>query len=235
MTRSVGRLVCWAIELSEFDISFRPRTTIKGHTVANFIVENTEEAPQEEEASELYTDDSSAERGASACCVPIPSKGEPLAYGPILTQTPMNNKGEYETLINSLFIAKGAGVQIKPRGAFSETGKATPPFQPPMMPRLLPWTSSAVPIPPSSAASLSSLAPTNPCGEMPLHAPFGPVLELENLGFESRDLSTETSTLELVSWYFFLHQWHSPSRSLIFFSNAGIELAPCLPESTTEE
>lgn len=67
MTRSVGRLVCWAIELSEFDISFRPRATIKGHTVANFIVDNTEEAPQEEEASELYTDDSSLNRERGQC------------------------------------------------------------------------------------------------------------------------------------------------------------------------
>ena len=36
-----GRLTKWAIELGEFDIKFMPRTTIKGQTVADFVVEFT--------------------------------------------------------------------------------------------------------------------------------------------------------------------------------------------------
>ena len=35
------RLALWAIELSEFDIQYRPRTTIKGQVVADFIAEFT--------------------------------------------------------------------------------------------------------------------------------------------------------------------------------------------------
>ena len=35
------RITLWAIELSEFDIQYRPRTTIKGQMVANFITEFT--------------------------------------------------------------------------------------------------------------------------------------------------------------------------------------------------
>ena len=31
----------WAVELSEFDIQYRPRTAIKGQVVANFIAEFT--------------------------------------------------------------------------------------------------------------------------------------------------------------------------------------------------
>ena len=38
---AVGRLALWAIELSEFDIQYRPRTTIKGQVVADFIAEFT--------------------------------------------------------------------------------------------------------------------------------------------------------------------------------------------------
>jgi len=38
---AVGRLALWAIELSEFDIQYLPRTTIKGQVVANFIAEFT--------------------------------------------------------------------------------------------------------------------------------------------------------------------------------------------------
>ncbi|KAL0427461.1 UNVERIFIED_CONTAM: hypothetical protein Slati_2920900 [Sesamum latifolium] len=34
-----GRLIKWAIELSEYDISYLPRTTIKAQALANFISE----------------------------------------------------------------------------------------------------------------------------------------------------------------------------------------------------
>ena len=36
---AAGRLVLWAIELSEFDIQYRLRTTIKAQALANFIAE----------------------------------------------------------------------------------------------------------------------------------------------------------------------------------------------------
>ena len=39
---AAGRMVLWAIELSEFDIQYRPRTAIKGQVVADFIVEYTQ-------------------------------------------------------------------------------------------------------------------------------------------------------------------------------------------------
>ena len=38
---AAGRMALWAIELSEFNIQYRPRTTIKGQVVANFIAEFT--------------------------------------------------------------------------------------------------------------------------------------------------------------------------------------------------
>ena len=38
---AAGPLALWAIELSEFDIQYRLRTTIKGQVVADFIVEFT--------------------------------------------------------------------------------------------------------------------------------------------------------------------------------------------------
>ncbi|KAK3010861.1 hypothetical protein RJ639_012967 [Escallonia herrerae] len=43
-----GRLVNWSVELGEFDIEYKPRTTIKAQALANFIVECTlpEEPPQ---------------------------------------------------------------------------------------------------------------------------------------------------------------------------------------------
>ena len=38
---TLGRLMKWAIELSEFDIRYKPKTTIKGQILAHFIIELT--------------------------------------------------------------------------------------------------------------------------------------------------------------------------------------------------
>ena len=38
-----GRLMKWAIELSEFDIRYKPKTAIKGQILADFIMEFTSE------------------------------------------------------------------------------------------------------------------------------------------------------------------------------------------------
>ena len=35
------QMVQWAIELSQFDVEYRPRTAIKAQALANFIVEFT--------------------------------------------------------------------------------------------------------------------------------------------------------------------------------------------------
>ena len=35
------RMALWAIELSEFDVQYRPRTVVKGQIVADFIAEYT--------------------------------------------------------------------------------------------------------------------------------------------------------------------------------------------------
>ena len=34
-----GRLMKWAIELSEFDIRYRPKTAIKGQVLVDFVME----------------------------------------------------------------------------------------------------------------------------------------------------------------------------------------------------
>ena len=38
---AAGRMALWAVELSEFDIRYRPRTAIKGQVVVDFIAEFT--------------------------------------------------------------------------------------------------------------------------------------------------------------------------------------------------
>ena len=52
--KTFGRLIKWAIELSEFDIIYKPRTTVKGQILANFIMEFTSVEPTE--ATQLTPD-----------------------------------------------------------------------------------------------------------------------------------------------------------------------------------
>lgn len=42
-TEKTGRMTKWAIELGEHDISYRPRTAIRGQILADFIAEIPEE------------------------------------------------------------------------------------------------------------------------------------------------------------------------------------------------
>ncbi|KAL0416776.1 UNVERIFIED_CONTAM: hypothetical protein Slati_3509500 [Sesamum latifolium] len=64
-----GRLVKWAVELSEYDISYLPRTTIKAQALADFISEMTEitikEASQDQKWL-LHVDGSSTAQGSGA-------------------------------------------------------------------------------------------------------------------------------------------------------------------------
>ena len=70
---AAGRMVQWAIELSQFDIEYHPRTTIKAQALADFIVEFT--LPDEDKITDevdkwtIQTDGSSAQkkRGGRGC------------------------------------------------------------------------------------------------------------------------------------------------------------------------
>ncbi|KAL0427953.1 UNVERIFIED_CONTAM: hypothetical protein Slati_2970100 [Sesamum latifolium] len=64
-----GRLVKWAVELSEYDISYLPRTTIKAQALTDFVSEMTEitikEASQDQKWL-LHVDGSSTAQGSGA-------------------------------------------------------------------------------------------------------------------------------------------------------------------------
>ena len=66
-----GRLLKWAVELGQFEITYHPRMTIKAQALADFIVECTGIADDEvittaHELWKLYVDGSSNENGAGA-------------------------------------------------------------------------------------------------------------------------------------------------------------------------
>ena len=54
-----GRMALWAVELSEFDIQYHPRTAVKGQVMADFIAEFTlgnGHGAKEKKQWNIYTD-----------------------------------------------------------------------------------------------------------------------------------------------------------------------------------
>nr|GFA88749.1 reverse transcriptase domain-containing protein [Tanacetum cinerariifolium] len=97
-----GRLQKWSIMLGEHNITYRPRTSIKGKILADFLNEMPSNASQgvsvaetQEEPWTLFTDGSSCVDGSGA--------------GLILTNP--DNEAEYEALIAGLRIATQMGVK----------------------------------------------------------------------------------------------------------------------------
>ena len=76
---AAGRLALWAIELSEFDIQYRPRTAIKGQVVADFIAEFTHDEDKGAEESpqwSMHTDGSSNMQVGEADVVLLSLEGD---------------------------------------------------------------------------------------------------------------------------------------------------------------
>ncbi|GKU91872.1 hypothetical protein SLEP1_g5686 [Rubroshorea leprosula] len=110
-----GRLVGWSVELSEYDLRFQPRTTIKGQAVADFLVECIS-ATKEEKAPEhpiwiLYVDGAANIEGSGAGAVLVGPDGFRSEHALRFKFQATNNAAEYEALIYGLKLASELKVQ----------------------------------------------------------------------------------------------------------------------------
>ena len=106
---ATGRLIPWAIELSQFDIKYRPRAAIKAQVLADFIVEFTYPYKEEELPLEIWMvqiDGSTTKKVEGAGVVLISPKGEILKYVVRLQFSATNNEVGYEALLTGLNLAK---------------------------------------------------------------------------------------------------------------------------------
>uniref|UniRef100_A0A2N9I2W9 Uncharacterized protein n=1 Tax=Fagus sylvatica TaxID=28930 RepID=A0A2N9I2W9_FAGSY len=90
---AAGRLIQWSIELSEFDIDYRPRTAIKAQALADFIAEFTskdDEPTEDVEQTSKWT-------------------GDIIKQAIRLQYPTTNNEAEYEALLVGLKTAKILG------------------------------------------------------------------------------------------------------------------------------
>ena len=99
----------WAIELSEFDIRYKPKTTIKGKILADFVMEFT--SAELVEASQttsdfpiwrLSVDEAANAQGSGVGLILTSPKGIDIEYALRFGFRVFNNEAEYEAIIAGL-------------------------------------------------------------------------------------------------------------------------------------
>ena len=110
---AAGRMVQWAIELSQFDVEYHPQTAIKAHALADFIAEFTtpEDANRQEDFWTKNTEGSSTQQEGGACIVITSPEKDVLKYGVQLKFPITNNEAEYEALLAGLRITRALGAE----------------------------------------------------------------------------------------------------------------------------
>ncbi|KAL0355521.1 UNVERIFIED_CONTAM: hypothetical protein Sradi_3999000 [Sesamum radiatum] len=108
------RLVKWAVELSEYDISYMPRMTIKAQALADFVSEIAEMSIKDASQDQrwlLHIDGSSTTQGSGADIVITTPQGEDLEFAIKFDFKASNNEAEYKALVIGMRMAHEAGAR----------------------------------------------------------------------------------------------------------------------------
>ena len=113
---AAGRLIQWAVELSEFDVRYWPREVIKAQALTDFISEFIPAYRQQNKdlgAKEwdVRMDGSSTQHAREIGVVLQSLEGDRLEYAIRLQFLKTNSKTEYGALIKGLDLAKALGVE----------------------------------------------------------------------------------------------------------------------------
>ena len=105
---AAGRLIQWAVELSEFDIRYQPRHAIKAQALADFIAEFTPSHDETEDSKRwvVHVDGSSTWHVGGIGVVLQSPEGDKLKHKVRLQYQTTNNEVEYEALLKGLELAK---------------------------------------------------------------------------------------------------------------------------------
>ena len=105
-----GRLLKWALELSEYNISYHLRPALKSQVLADFIAEYST-PPITSKKWELFVDGSTTQNGAGVGVSMTGPRGERLNYSIQLLFSITNNAAKYEAMIAGLTLAKEVGAR----------------------------------------------------------------------------------------------------------------------------
>ena len=107
-----GRLMKWAIELSEFDIRYKQKIAIKGQVLVDFIMEFTSAKPAEKTQTtpdlpiwKLSVDEAANAQGSGAELILTSPEGIDIEYALRFGFQASNNEAEYEAFIARLNLA----------------------------------------------------------------------------------------------------------------------------------
>jgi len=129
-----GRMARWAVELSEFDIHYEPMGPIKGQIYADFVVELSSSATQQEGADfkwVLSVDGSSNQQGSGAGVILEGPDGLLIEQALRFGFKASNNQAEYEALIAGMLLAKEMGARelLEKSDSLLVTGQVTGEYQ----------------------------------------------------------------------------------------------------------
>ena len=101
------RMLQWAIELSEYGIEYRPRLSMKGQVMADFVVESPQQPARGGELDKaewwtLQVDGASRSSGSGVGLLLQSSTSEQLEQAIRLGFPASNNEAEYEALLSEL-------------------------------------------------------------------------------------------------------------------------------------
>ncbi|XP_019432725.1 PREDICTED: uncharacterized protein LOC109339689 [Lupinus angustifolius] len=106
-----GRMITWSIELSQFDIRFEPRTTIKSQVLSDFVAEIAAPEGDPEQIWTIFVDGSSNPKGSEAGILLENGQGVTIEHSLTFTFLTSNNQTEYEACITGLQLAKEVGAR----------------------------------------------------------------------------------------------------------------------------
>ena len=114
---AAGRLIQWAIKLSEFDVKYQPRNAIKAQALADFIVEFTSghrdlDEREDNKTRVVYVDGSSTLHAGGIGFVLKSPEADTLKRKVRLYYPTTNNEVEYEALLKGLELAKLLGAEL---------------------------------------------------------------------------------------------------------------------------
>ena len=106
-------LLTWAIELSRYDLTFKPRRAIKAQALADFLVENVtlaEEGDLHPRPWNLYLDGSSTEDGSGVELIIKSPTGVRYEHPLKFMFKASNSEAQYKVLIAGIKLCYTAGV-----------------------------------------------------------------------------------------------------------------------------
>ena len=123
-----ARLVLWALELTQFDIKYKARTTIKAQALADFIMEfniisspdksadpdpnqTNPDWPEDSKVWVLYMDGASNQSGCRAEIVVIDIEKAECSHCFRFEFRATNNEAEYEALLAGMRVAGALGAE----------------------------------------------------------------------------------------------------------------------------